>query len=454
MNSNFQKIGGFYSMGKRTSISQDSLVFFVSRTVSIIISLLTSIIIARALGPSGKGALSLFLLIPSFVFTFLNLGIHQASIYFMGQNKTKTGVIIFNVTTYAVIVGSLLGLMFWYLRDHMIIWLSLKPYRLEMDLTSILISLSFLMNFGIYLLIGQQRILERNLATIFSSGIAFLILLSIVFFLKMDIFKALIVSIIGCFLTTLYCYISIIKRTSMFKYKFEWPLFKKTTIYGLKSQPGNIMQAVNYRLDSFLVNYFSGTYDVGIYSVAVNSGELLWNIPNVIGIVLFPRISNPKEKFSDENIRSVCRKTLLLTIVGALGLIASAWFIIPLLYGNKFYSSIIPLVILLPGIIALAIHKILIYALMGKGYPQYMTYSGVISFALTILFDFILIPAMGVPGAALASTIAYLACTISTIFWYKKITAVDLKSIIIPQKEDFQYFFSYSKNLLKYLFNR
>jgi Na+-driven multidrug efflux pump len=54
-----------------------------------------------------------------------------------------------------------------------------------------------------------------------------------------------------------------------------------------------------------------------------------------------------------------------------------------------------------------------------------------------ISLDLLLIPVLGINGAAIASSISYIVATISIIFSYTRITGNPLRGLLIPTKSDF-----------------
>lgn len=432
-----------------SSFSKTSTLFFFANVVSFLFSFFSTVILARVLGPSGKGALSLILLIPMLAFTLASFGIHQANIYFIGQYKDRIHSIVSNSTIFAVMIGGFLAILVWILRREIGFWLSLTPYISAIGWSCLLFPLVLANNFYINMLIGQKRFKERNVAYIVNSSLNLLLIILLVYFWRTGVSGGVLSLTIAMLLATFYSFLKLTKNSLPSFSSIDLGLFRKTVTYGVKSQLGNIFQIFNYRLDMFFVNYFLGVAGVGIYSIAVGMGELLWYIPTVTGTILFPMVSNDFQRYDDQYISSVCRKTFILMASGALAILLTGCFLIPLFFGEKFISSVKPLFILLPGIVAIGIHKILIFALMGKGSPQYMSYSGLITLTFTVVLDLILIPMIGVQGAALASTLSYIICTICTSYWYMKTTELTWSEIIIPRKEDVVYFWDYGNGVVK-----
>jgi len=69
--------------------TQNALVTIITQTSSFLFGLGTSIIIARILGPEGKGIYSLAILLPSFLVYFSHLGIGHATVFYLGKRKYR-----------------------------------------------------------------------------------------------------------------------------------------------------------------------------------------------------------------------------------------------------------------------------------------------------------------------------------------------------------------------------
>jgi len=104
----------------------------------------------------------------------------------------------------------------------------------------------------------------------------------------------------------------------------------------------------------------------------------------------------------------------------------SGKFLISFLYSETFIAAYLPLLALLPGVVLLGGAKVLTAEILGRGYPQYNSFLSGSGLAITILGDLILVPKFNVLGAALASTISYIAMFLISIGFY----------LIVVQKEN------------------
>jgi O-antigen/teichoic acid export membrane protein len=176
---------------------------------------------------------------------------------------------------------------------------------------------------------------------------------------------------------------------------------------GVKGQAGNILQFFNYRLDTFVLNYYQGAGAVGIYGVAVSVAEILWQFPNAVGFVIFPKAAASRARDLNGFTPRVFKTTLLVTAAGATLLVLGGQTFIRHLYSSAFDPAYVPLLALLPGVVLLGGAKVLAFDMAGRGYLYCNSVVSGTVFAITVVLDILLIPRWGAVGAAVASSIAY-----------------------------------------------
>ena len=116
-------------------------------------------------------------------------------------------------------------------------------------------------------------------------------------------------------------------------------------------------------------------------------------------------------------VRIVSIALLFPTILLA---ILSNWFI-PILYGEDYIDSIIPFIILLPGVVAWGIESIYAIFFASVKSFKYSLITTTITFFVNVFLNSCLLGRYGIKGAAVASTISYifaLICMIASFHMY------------------------------------
>jgi peptidoglycan biosynthesis protein MviN/MurJ (putative lipid II flippase) len=70
--------------------------------------------------------------------------------------------------------------------------------------------------------------------------------------------------------------------------------------------------------------------------------------------------------------------------------------------------------------------------LLGRGWPQYSATFAVFSLVLTVALDLLLVPRIGILGAAIASSAAYFFNTVLLGWMLRRKLAVSWKALLVP----------------------
>jgi O-antigen/teichoic acid export membrane protein len=428
-----------------TSISKNIAITFSSQILIFAFGFIASIILARALGPTGKGIYVLIILIPTVMLKLGSLGIEAANVYFTGSKQYEIKDIISNSLISALFLGLTLMLLFWGVSYLNIFQNFLNSNQIDSVLLwLVVLTVPFSLMFGFLssIILGKEEIVKYNKINIFHNIIRVIAIIIFLVILKQGILGAVVSHVLAVIGGTLFV-ILLIRKIGKVTFCYNQRLFKDSTVYGLKAYFGNIIQFLNYRLDMFLVAIFLDPAAVGFYSIAVGIAETFWMLPGAIATVLFPRISSLDSTEANNLTPGIARHTFFIIFVFSLILALLAKPLIKILFGSPFLPSVMPLLILLPGIIALGGAKTLTADLAGRGKPQFGTYASFVSLAVNIPLNLWLIPKWGISGAAFSSSIAYIVATLVVIIAFVKISDKAWTNILLIKKQDFQDYKSF-----------
>ena len=421
---------------------KNTTITFATSVLNLILGIGTSIIIARILGPEGKGIYSLTVLLPLLIVTFINFGVGPATIYYAAKKHFSYSDIFGNnillsifIGFAGVIIGLIITLFF-----HQNVFPNIPQKYLLFSL--LLIPLTLFFSYIRSILLGVQRIKEFNIISLIHSILFLLFIIIFLWGLKIGIIGALTATMLSWFLVNLFLFFWVKKVTGEISFRINYSYIKKGIFYGIQAHVGNILGFLNYRIDMLLVNWFLGPISVGFYSIGVGLVEKLWLVSQAASTVLFPRVAaESEEKKRVEFTPLVARTVLWLTTIGAFIIYFLSRWIVVLLYSETFLPSILPLQILLPGIIALSVARVLANDNAGRGKVMLNNYAGLITVSTNVILNILWIPRYGIAGAALASTISYGFTLIAQIFIYCKLREVSWTKIIFLQKGDWTLYF-------------
>jgi O-antigen/teichoic acid export membrane protein len=230
-----------------------------------------------------------------------------------------------------------------------------------------------------------------------------------------------------------------------------WGVMRRLVSFGMQGQAGNIVQTLNYRLDSYLVALFVSSAGVGLYANGVAVSEALWLVANSVAVVLIPKLASSDPEYAARATPLVCRNTMLVTALSAVAVAAASPFAVPFLFGDEFEGSVKPLLWLLPGAVAMSGAKVLSAYVFSQGKPMLNTWISAATLALTLALDLVLIPPFGVAGAAGASTIAYCANLVLTLAAYGRISGGRPLDAVLPRLADVGLFVEGARSTLSRL---
>jgi len=424
------------------TFTQDTVVTFVTRCLSVILGLVISVIIARALGPEGRGVYSLAILLPGLLVTFTNLGINPATVFYVAKRKYSlrevfgnniiltVSISILTVSIGLIIIPCFHNELFPGVgNEYLLLALGLVPFPLFFDFIS-------------HILVGMQKIKAYNILCLLQSFLFLILLSALLLGFQFGIKAAISAQIISSLLAGIALFFFVKKETQGIFFKPNRQYLKDVPFYGFKAHLGGVISFLHYRIDLFLINIFLNPFAVGLYSVAVALAEGMWLISRSVGTVLFPKLASEKDSESLKQFTPlVCRHVLIIVFSVAVLLYFLSQWLIALLYSETFLGSIQPFRILLIGAVAVSGHSVLVYFLMAAGRPMLVSYITGISVILNIILNVILIPHWGIIGAAWATTVSYSAMFMISLFVYSRISGTAVKDSVIPQKSDFQYYY-------------
>jgi O-antigen/teichoic acid export membrane protein len=390
---------------------------YSSQIVSTICSFLCAVLAARMLGAAGQGELALytnFVGISTLIFGF---GLPPAIVHFIASGKVKLHEVSSFLLCLMLVCVTSLGIAFF--------------------------------------IVGMQQKFYSILPTIFSlqSAWILLLLLHLFFFLSLAFLQAILqakekfkiasrIQIVGS-LFLLFCYASkyfyhLVPAISPFiwillslcisifiQVVFSW-LFLKEEFMPMsllafschKMLPffqfaglaycTNTIQFLSYRMDIWLLHYYHGSKETGIYALAVSLVQMIWLLPSAMQTVIYSNFS--KSADMQMNYHKTIQLTKQIALYALLiGLVAFpvAYALVPIFFGMDFKASVSIIGILLFGIVPFCLSMGISAFFAAHNKVKYNLHAALIGFVICIVFNYYFIPPLGMKGAAYASILSY-----------------------------------------------
>jgi O-antigen/teichoic acid export membrane protein len=184
-------------------------------------------------------------------------------------------------------------------------------------------------------------------------------------------------------------------------------LGRQAAAFGAKAHVGRLMEVGNYRGDQWMLGSMVGPRELGLYSIAVAWAELLFYLPGVLVLVQRPDLVRATRAEAVRRTLRVCRVGFLLSGAAAAVMLVIAPFLCVGVFGERFRGSIDDLRVLALGAFGIVAFELLRNALTAQRKPMLGSAAVGVAFVLTVALDLLLIPRYGGIGAATATTIAY-----------------------------------------------
>ncbi|MHC4636262.1 MAG: lipopolysaccharide biosynthesis protein [Planctomycetota bacterium] len=380
-----------------------------------LLQFLAFLIFARILGTEDLGILTIFRTLGQVIASIMWVGLPAGMVYFIGKDRLSFFFLLKNCLKWFVL-GFPLIVLFLYLAPINSI-LKFNPPKIYIAYFLIFIFLLSFFNLFQSLILSLKKYLYYNL---FAFGLGILIFC---FSVVMGLFPhnrnkltfAIISYLIGYSIMFFYGLVLVSSECYRLKGKPRKRVsFLEQFNVGFRGFISSISGLLLYRLDLFLVGFFLSLRDVGVYSIALFGAEMITKIPNWSSSILKPMVASNEQGHIRRTVYLFYSLIITSLLLGLFFVLIFAIFphFISNLIGKDFAGVEVCLLLLLPRVIMQSGVAALGANLAGKGYPLYHPVGMISALLCLILLDIILIPRLGINGAALANSLAFVACFI------------------------------------------
>jgi O-antigen/teichoic acid export membrane protein len=445
-------------MSEQRSVSGNITNTFIVQIPNYILGIIAGIFLTRQLGPEGKGVHTLLLTNIQFLVMILGVNLPGAIQYFVAGEKMKSSRLA-GLSIVILLTGTLLVYILVFLVPFTSNKLLAESYGGLFFKTYLFVSFiaTYLNAILTSFLQGNSRFREVNRLSLINSLLNFLIFTSMFYAAKNNwinagLREALILTFFILFFNTLvllYFFgkyirvnwrLSISKEDSKVLLKFLIPAFISVMV-----------NFFNNRLTIWLVENYSGVKELGYFSLALNTAQIMLMVTLSINMVLFPYFAARLDwDTAVKNFSFALKINMCIMAIGALALVLLAPVLIPLVYGEEFYPSVVPVQILAGGTFFCAQTQVFGNFLGARNKNWVNTFIYLAALLTLGTLGFFLVPDHGINGAAVASGISYFVMfTIFCIFVRIKY-GIGLVSLLLINKSDIHRL----KNILSRIQNK
>jgi O-antigen/teichoic acid export membrane protein len=378
---------------------------FATRIGLLLIGLMISIAVTRILGPEGRGRYAVAAALSSLIIQFGNFGLHTSNTYSVARDPKLLGPLLGNALTLSCVVGAASALL---AELILTFWPSLVEIRgalLTLTLLSVPLGLGQMLTHN--LLVGLHELRAYNKLELAASIITAALIGCIILLRLVTVETVFLTGLAGTGISFLW---SVLRLRALLTtpIRISPALFSQNLRYGMKAYLVCLFGFVLLRIDVFMVQYILGEAQTGYYSVATALADLLYLLPSVIGMVLFPKLSaNPVRSERWRLTRRVTFTVVAFMITFSVLAALFSRLVIRLVLGEVFLPAAAPFVVLSVAMVFYGGNTPVSNYLASEGFPAIAIYVWVVAAIVNIGLNVVLIPAYGIQGAAAASLVGY-----------------------------------------------
>lgn len=372
----------------------------------LVLNITSGIITARALGPSGRGALAAILMWPQFLAYGLSLGLPVASVYWLKRRPDDARQIVGTGMLLSVVLGSFAAAI-----GFFIIPLSLRTYPQHViGLAQSWIVVTPLALLAVTIIAQVQAagaFTQFNLFRFLSPLSVLLVIVLAGTFGQLT------------FGTAAFGYLLAATPATVWIGAWAWKHYRPTLSrpvatsrlligYGVRAWGADLLATIASQVDRILVVGLLNPESMGLYVVAQSAASLLSVLPSAVSPITLPQSSGLDTKGIMELTGRAVRATLYVMIIASVPLFVLGGLLLEFVYGQKFSGAAAVLPFLLVEAIADGLTSVLAQAFLASGFPGTVTLLEAVGVSTSIPLLYFLIPRFGLRGAGLALMIATL----------------------------------------------
>jgi O-antigen/teichoic acid export membrane protein len=400
-----------------------------------------SIIVARSLGPEGRGTYGLLVAAVGTFPLVVGFGLAYATRFWCARGTANAHSLLKTMSLVGTLFGAIVSCVV------MVSWWTDAPTpfippglgRIGIAALALTLFLTTLTRFWVHYLAGHERYAYSTWGVTAGAGLQAIVLLWVwkISQASLDL-AAVALAIQAIFLFILFPFLS---GTSL-REVLTAPLLSASELmrmlrYGVWPYLSGLLGIANVHLVVFLISAVVGFYETGLYTAIVGPANLLLLFGAPLNLILpartARRIGDPD--FSHQ-VAVALRLILCLTVMAAALGAVIAPTVIPWIFGVGFEGAVAPFQILLLGMVALALKSIIVKYITGLGRPRWSTAISATNATISIALCIVLLPIHGALGAAVAVTVGHLCSVVFGVYAFLRVSGLDLRQLLNFQARD------------------
>ena len=410
-----------------TSGIRDLSFTFISKIICLLLIIGMQSCLAWCLGPAGRGSYAVCLMFATLLSVILVVGCDTASVFFVSSRRFD----ISEGITYSLIyggIGSALAIVaglilmqfkipFFEKASPAAFYLGLATIPTLLFSTIFVRLLTSIHQFGWFAIMSVACELYR-----------LLFIIIFIWILPWGVKGALFGNFVGGA-------VAIFSTLILFRWKCGATLVKPSIRnlqemfhYGVRYYAGKISNLMNFQMGTIILALFATKDEIGLFAVASQVTSKAMMIPDSLTAVLIPKAAADKTG-KGELIAQCSRLTILICGVLLLILAVFAKPIVRLLFSPDFLPAVSLIRILTVGVVVRCGCKVFVPYLLGTNHPGIASISVATGMFVNLAILWLLLPVIGLPGAALGVIGSYFVSSAILTFGFSRYSGIKIRQI-------------------------
>lgn len=432
-------------MKESQNITRSTLWTIMSQLPAHVFGILAGVFITRVLGPEGRGLYTIFYTNIVLFCTVFGFSITNSIVFFtansrISHNRLKSIIIVLLAITFLL---SVFTLVIWMNSGYNDLFLpNADPTVLlvVLFLSTILVTqvnAAFTAFFQ-----GLRHFRIVNLVLILN-GIYGCVLFFIAYMLHIydyyhfDLAEIVYISLVILLFNTVHWVFYYFRyEQENFRFYINWQkdfrIFFKFTVMNHVS---NILHFFNHRMILWIIAFYLDNWQLGIFSLGMGLAQLLYLFSTPLTLVLESFLSSEKTENRGELFSRFSRIQFTAVLIVCIIAASVSPFIVPLIYGRDFTSSVAILNTVMVGVIMSCQSGIISSFFLASNRLKHNVISSAIGVVVTIILAPMLIAEYQLMGAAFAQVFTYLSILIYLLIAVRLEGGIDSNLFFITRSD-------------------
>lgn len=401
----------------------------------------TGLLSAWALGPSGRGDLMVVLMWPAIFSMVAQIGLPQAYRFWVAKRPECVSALFSNGVIFTLIMGLLTLGLAQLIIPHLIGERSPEVLRLT-RIYLLVIPIHLLTDLTRGLLEGARKFTWVGALRLILFGVQLVCYVALWWIGKLTVASSAYTMLASLAASLI---VSLIAVWSELRPKWEpsLPELGASLRYGVRDYPGILTEFVNWRLDLMMLVGMASSTALGLYVVALRLADITTTLAGSVGDALLPEVAASKNA---AEATQVVTKSLRLTLAAHLLILVPLWLAAPYILRHAFGESFVEVTNVLRLLMFASVvwsgGAIVISGLNGLGYPGLSATARIAAALVMVVALVTLLPRRGIQGAAVSSIAGYSVMFIVALFWLLRRSQITLWECLRPRGSDLPHNFT------------